>query len=117
LSGSSSYLVVGGSGGLGKATLRHLVSLGARRIITLSRSGSDSPSMRELVEEMHNAGVEITVHKGSVLDLATIESVKEQAGDWPIRGIVQGAMVLQVSVDSSRDKCDSYRNRTQGWTV
>ncbi len=93
----SSYLVVGGTGGLGKATLRLLANLGAKRLVTLSRSGPDSPTAREIIKEMTARGVEIIVHKGSVLDKATLEAVKESCKKLPIRGIVQGAMVLQDS--------------------
>jgi NAD(P)-dependent dehydrogenase (short-subunit alcohol dehydrogenase family) len=93
----SSYLVVGGTGGLGKATLRHLANLGAKRLVTLSRSGSDSKSMREMIDEMSARGVEVIMHKGSVMDKATIEAVKEQCKEYPVRGVIQGAMVLQDS--------------------
>ncbi|KID62105.1 polyketide synthase, partial [Metarhizium brunneum ARSEF 3297] len=97
LKGDCSYLVVGGTGGLGRATMKHFASLGAKHIFTLSRSGSDSPIMRELVEEMRLAGVCVVVFKGSVTDTVAIESIKEQAREFPIRGVVQGAMVLQDS--------------------
>ncbi|XP_044723853.1 KR domain-containing protein [Hirsutella rhossiliensis] len=96
-----SYLLVGGAGGLGRAAIKHFASLGAKHIITLSRSGPDSQAMRELVEEMRIAGVSVVVWKGSVTDSATIESIKDYAKGLPIRGVVQGAMVLQDSrVDS-----------------
>jgi NAD(P)-dependent dehydrogenase (short-subunit alcohol dehydrogenase family) len=96
-----SYLVVGGSGGLGRAILRHLANLGAKHLVTLSRSGSDSPSMRELITEMSARGVEFVVHKGSTLNKQDIEAVKAHSRLHPIKGIVQGAMVLQ---DSRADK-------------
>jgi NAD(P)-dependent dehydrogenase (short-subunit alcohol dehydrogenase family) len=94
---NSSYLVIGGTGGLGKATLRLLADLGARRLVTISRSGSDSPTAREFIEEMSSRGVEVIVHKGSVLDKATVEAVSEDCREHPIKGVIQGAMVLQDS--------------------
>ncbi|KFY43786.1 hypothetical protein V495_03781 [Pseudogymnoascus sp. VKM F-4514 (FW-929)] len=97
LKGDCSYLVAGGTGGLGRATIKHLASLGAKRIITLSRSGTDSQSMTDLVEEMHVIGVSVVVFKGSVIDTVMIESIRDQTREFPIRGIVQGAMVLQDS--------------------
>lgn len=42
-------------------------------------------------------GVEVTVHKGSVLDRALLRTVSEQCKEHPIRGVVQGDMVLQDS--------------------
>lgn len=89
--------MVGGTGGLGRLTIKHLASLGAKHIITLSRSGPESPLMAELVEDMHAAGVNVVVCKGSVTDTAAFQSIKDQAREFPIRGIIQGAMVLQVS--------------------
>jgi len=50
-----------------------------------------------MIEEMSAKGVKITVHKGSVLDKATIQALKEDCKDFPIKGVVQGAMVLQDS--------------------
>lgn len=89
--------MVGGTGGLGKATLRLLADLGAKRLVTLSRSGSDGASTREVIEEMAARGVEVVVHKGSVLDKVTLEGMIEGCKQYPIRGVVQGAMVLQDS--------------------
>ncbi|KAL5349231.1 hypothetical protein ACLOAV_005519 [Pseudogymnoascus australis] len=97
LNADSSYLVIGGTGGLGKATLRLLADLGAKRLITISRSGIDNQAMKEVLEEMSLRGVEVTVHKGSVLDKTMLRTVSEQCKDHPIRGVVQGAMVLQDS--------------------
>ncbi|KAJ5537068.1 KR domain-containing protein [Penicillium frequentans] len=97
LRGDCSYLMVGGAGGLGRAAIKHFASLGAKHIITLSRSGPGSQAMRELVEEMRMVGVSVIVWKGSVTDPATIESIKDHAKEFPIRGVVQGAMVLQDS--------------------
>jgi KR domain len=51
--------------------------------------------MREMIDEMYARGVEIIVRKGSVLDKATVEAVKEECKEYPVRGVVQGAMVLQ----------------------
>lgn len=53
--------------------------------------------MKEVLEEMSLRGVEVTVHKGSVLDKTMLRTVSEQCKDHPIRGVVQGAMVLQDS--------------------
>lgn len=66
-------------------------------MITISRSGLDSQSTRDMVQELSVRGVEVTVTKGSVLDKALLESLKEQCKDHPIRGIIQGAMVLEDS--------------------
>ena len=91
--------MAGGTGGLGRATIKHLADLGAKQIITLSRSGTDSQSMKELVEEMRVIGVSVVVFKGSVIDTVMVESIRDQTREFPIRGIIQGAMVLQVRLN------------------
>jgi hypothetical protein len=91
------------------ATLRLLADLGAKRLVTLSRSGSDGQSSKEMIEEMSARGIEVTVHKGSVLDKATLEAVKQECKEYPIRGVIQGAMVLQ---DSRVEKMEYEQWRT-----
>lgn len=91
------YLVVGGLGGIGKALVRHLAELGAKHIATLSRSGVDNESKSAFVREMREAGVNLIVQQGSVTEIADIKKLKNLVGYRPICGIIQGAMVLQVS--------------------
>jgi acyl transferase domain-containing protein/NADPH:quinone reductase-like Zn-dependent oxidoreductase len=117
LKGDCSYLMIGGTGGLGRAILKHLAGLGAKRIVTLSRTGSDSQYMTDLVDEMLAVGVEVVVCRGSVTDQATLLSIKEQAKQFPIRGIVQGAMVLQASPKVAVSQVGSIltEHRTPVW--
>ncbi|KAJ5778489.1 hypothetical protein N7520_001735 [Penicillium odoratum] len=90
-----SYLVVGGTGGVGRALVRYLAGLGAGQIITLSRSGDDSPHMKELLKELSPGDTTLTVIRGSVADPTALERVKEATQDIPLRGIIQGAMVVE----------------------
>ena len=91
------YLVVGGLGGIGRALVRHLADLGAKHIATLSRSGVDNESKSALVREMREAGVNLIIQQGSVTEIGDIKKLKDLVGKRTIRGIIQGAMVLQVS--------------------
>lgn len=91
------YLVVGGLGGIGKAIIRHLADLGAKQIAILSRSGVDSESKIELVKEMREAGVNLIIQQGSVTEVDDIKKLNGHVGKRTIRGVIQGAMVLQVS--------------------
>jgi NAD(P)-dependent dehydrogenase (short-subunit alcohol dehydrogenase family) len=102
LSSEYSYLVVGGSGGIGRELVRQLARLGAKNIVTLSRSGSNSDSVRALMEEMRNVGVNLLVHKGSVSNVDDVHALKLLTSRNPIRGIIQAAMVLQVKFQSFR---------------
>jgi hypothetical protein len=51
--------------------------------------------MREMVDEMNGRGVELIIRKGSVLDRSLVEAVKEECKEYPVRGVIQAAMVLQ----------------------
>jgi NAD(P)-dependent dehydrogenase (short-subunit alcohol dehydrogenase family) len=100
LSSEFSYLVAGGTGGLGRAIIRLLAQLGAKHIVTMSRSGSDNEKVKALQEELIGDGVDLLVYKGSVLETKDVEAIKDLTKNHPIRGIVQGAMVLQVRLST-----------------
>jgi NAD(P)-dependent dehydrogenase (short-subunit alcohol dehydrogenase family) len=89
------YLVVGGTGGLGRAIVKFFARLGAKHIMTMSRSGATSQTA--FIEEMRNAGVNLCVHQGSIVDIENVRKAVTLAADRPIRGVVQGAMVLHVT--------------------
>jgi NADPH:quinone reductase-like Zn-dependent oxidoreductase/malonyl CoA-acyl carrier protein transacylase/SAM-dependent methyltransferase len=100
LNPEASYLVVGGTGGLGRAIIRHLVYLGAKHVITLSRSGSTNEEVSELIADLEVKGIELVVFKGSVTKQEDVEALGDHTRGRPIRGIIQAAMQLQVSLKS-----------------
>ena len=69
---NNTYLVVGGLGGLGRAIIRFFATLGAKHIAILSRSGAESDSQKAFVKEMSDAGVNLIVHQGSVVNIEDI---------------------------------------------
>lgn len=94
---NSSYLITGGTGGIGKSITRWLAREGAKNIILASRSGSDSKGIPELVEELQIAGVKVFVGRCDVADLPQVESLIRSCQETmpPIRGVIHGAMVLR----------------------
>lgn len=72
-----------------------MIERGARDFLFLSRSGADKPDAARLVEELQNSDASVTVVKGDVSVKADVENAISQA-KFPIRGVVQAAMVLQV---------------------
>ena len=94
----SSYLVVGGTGGLGRVIVSFLVKLGARQVILLSRSGGNDASMQIFAKEIRENGAELIVIKGSVADLDVVKKIREMAQGRPVGGVIQGVMAVQVSV-------------------
>ena len=94
----ATYLITGGTGGLGRSITRWLSTQGAKNIVLASRSGMSQASTRELVDELKGNGVEIMVY---ACDIGEDEQVKKmidyvQEKMPPIRGVLHGAMVLQV---------------------
>ena len=80
------------------STCRHLAHHGAKSVILLSRSGGKKDQTSKLVEELGQQGTRVTIRKcdvGRREDLA--KTIKElEQGLPPIRGVVHGAMHLEV---------------------
>lgn len=95
----ATYLITGGTGGLGRSITRWLPSQGAKKIVLASRSGISQASTRELVDELKEHGVEIVVYTCDIGEASEVEKMIHyvQATMPPIRGVIHGAMVIQVS--------------------
>ncbi|SHN08502.1 pimaricinolide synthase PimS1 [Actinacidiphila paucisporea] len=66
---SGPALITGGTGGLGSALARHLVTRhGVRKVVLASRQGPDAPGARELVAELTELGAEAQVVRCDVTD-------------------------------------------------
>lgn len=92
-----SYLIVGGLKGACGALAIHMAQQGARHIIISSRSGiSDEASVRVL-ESCLFYGCEVTEAKGDVGNFEYVRRTFKSARPR-IAGVVQGAMVLRVSI-------------------
>ena len=98
----ASYLVVGGTGGIGRVIIRYLVRSGATRIITLSPSGADKAETRQLVEELSRQGVKLEAVKGTAADVDVLKSIAENSVAQPVRGVIHAGAVFEVGVISFR---------------
>ncbi|KAJ0322305.1 hypothetical protein Brms1b_002104 [Colletotrichum noveboracense] len=89
------YVFVGGLGGLGQATARFLVELGARELIFFSRSAEQSAKGHpEYFEELRALGCNVKAISGSVNAMDDVAKMVQSA-NRPIAGLLQAAMVLQ----------------------
>ncbi|KAI0173624.1 putative polyketide synthase [Hypoxylon sp. FL1284] len=119
----STYVIAGGLGGLGRSITRWMVERGARHVLLLSRSGTTKPSGRELVEELSQRGVQVLAPSCDVADLDQLEKAVGEASRTmpPIRGCIQGTMVLRDSVIDNMswdDWTESTRPKVQGsWNL
>lgn len=95
----ATYVLIGGTGGLGRSMARWMVKKGARSIVLVSRSGSVTGRVKELVDELAMTGANIVVRQCNVVNKADVEDLVANGFQDlpPVRGVVHGTMVLRVS--------------------
>ncbi|GAB1214119.1 hypothetical protein ATERTT37_003279 [Aspergillus terreus] len=101
LRSDASYLLVGGVGGLGRSLANWMVDHGARNLILLSRSAGKQDTSA-FVAQLREAGSRVAAISCDVSDkedLAKALRICEHDLHFPpVRGVIQGAMVLQDSI-------------------
>ncbi|KAL9069652.1 MAG: hypothetical protein Q9157_006092 [Trypethelium eluteriae] len=122
LQSDSSYLLVGGLGGLGRAIAQWMIYHGARSLIFLSPSGSSKPAAKDTVRILEDQGVKVTVFACDVGDIEAFQNVMEDLQHLPpVCGIIQMAMVMRNSMFknmSLEDWNDSLKPKVQGtWNL
>lgn len=94
----ATYILIGGTGGLGRSMARWMVSKGARNLALISRSGSISGKVKELIDELATVGANTVVRRCDVADKKSVQALIQDLASMPeIRGVIHGAMVLHVS--------------------
>ena len=95
----ATYLLTGGSGGLGCSIAKFLVQQGARHIVLASRQGPESAKAQALIEELAGTDANIVPISCDVGDMENVRALVTQCAATmpPIRGVIHGAMVLDVS--------------------
>jgi hypothetical protein len=78
---------------------RWMVSKGAKNIVLVSRSGSTTGKVKQLIDELTLGGANIVVRQCDVVNSISVENLitNELVAMPEIRGVVHGAMVLHVS--------------------
>ncbi|KAI0596521.1 hypothetical protein F4775DRAFT_594205 [Biscogniauxia sp. FL1348] len=99
----ATYVIAGGAGGLGMEISKWMVEHGARNIVLLSRSGAEgNMKAQELVQECKAKGAVVKLCKCDTRDAAAVAQVfhdiREKHNMPPIRGIINGAMILRDSL-------------------
>ncbi|MFE3553307.1 type I polyketide synthase [Streptomyces sp. NPDC059193] len=99
-----SVLVTGGTGELGRAVSRHLVSVhGVRHLVLTSRRGPEAPGAADLVAELEAAGAEtVRIVAADVADRAQVTSLLADT-DRPWTGVFHLAAVLDDGLLVSQD--------------
>ncbi|KAL1865340.1 Type I Iterative PKS [Diaporthe australafricana] len=94
---SVSFVIAGGLGGLGRSMARWMAKRGARNLILLSRSGNTSETSRELVSDLESLSVKVATPACDVSDLPALQKALEECNMPPVKGSIQGSMVLKDS--------------------
>ncbi|WP_436844163.1 type I polyketide synthase [Streptomyces subrutilus] len=99
-----SVLVTGGTGELGRAVARHLVSVhGVRHLVLSSRRGLEAPGAAELVAELESAGAEsVRIVAADVADRAQVTGLLADT-DRPWTAVFHLAAVLDDGLLVSQD--------------
>ena len=92
----STYLITGGTRGLGLAIAEWLGDAGVNRLVLVSRSGAKSEEAKAAIRQLEAGGTTVVVEAVDVSDSAKMKGVVERAHttDSPLRGVFHGAMVL-----------------------
>ncbi|MFJ3899924.1 type I polyketide synthase, partial [Streptomyces sp. NPDC090083] len=96
-------LVTGGTGAVGSATVRHLVSRhGVRHLLLATRRGPRTPGAAELVAELAALGAQATVVSCDVTDRdALVGILRDISPDHPLGAVVHAAGALDDGVVTS----------------
>jgi NADP-dependent 3-hydroxy acid dehydrogenase YdfG/acyl carrier protein len=73
-----------------------MISRGARNLVLVSRSGSATGKVKQLIDDAASQGANVVVRRCDVANPADVEDLVNQGleGMPPVRGLVHGAMVL-----------------------
>lgn len=96
----STYILAGGSGGLGRCLAQWMVNSGAKNIVLLSRSGTSRQSVRDLIDRLTKQGANMAAYPCDVgIEEEVVAALSMCAKEFPpIRGVIQGAMALRDTV-------------------
>lgn len=98
----ATYVIAGGLGGLGRSAARWMAGRGAKNLILLSRRGPVQDAAKRLVQELELTCDNVATPACDVTDIRTLRDVIEKCLETmpPIKGCIQGSMVLKVSSTS-----------------
>lgn len=102
---AGSFLITGGTGGLGILVAQWLIERGARHLVLVSRRGADTPALRTRLARWQSGGVDVQVVSMDVTDAAALSALCARFGsDWPaLHGVFHAAGALRDGVLERQD--------------
>ncbi|KAK8068274.1 Compactin diketide synthase [Apiospora saccharicola] len=94
----ATYVITGGTGGIGRSLAAWMVTQGARYIVLLGRSSASSPKVAALLKTFEGTGVCMRTIACNVGARADVDRAVEILRDWSfpqVRGVVHGALSLR----------------------
>ena len=110
----ATYVLVGGLGGLGRGLAIYLADHGAKHLAFFSRTVDIPPPAQKVLDQLKERNVEANVYVCDVTDPEALKKAVAQIGNEmpPIKGVVQGAMVLRDGLFETM----AYENWSQATT-
>jgi NADP-dependent 3-hydroxy acid dehydrogenase YdfG/acyl carrier protein len=94
----ATYLITGGTGGLGLEVARWLVEQGARHLVLMARRAPQA-EVRQQIETLEQTGVSITLVQADIADFAQLTQViAGLSPEYPLKGIIHTAGILDDGV-------------------
>ena len=92
--------MIGGLGGIGRAVALWMIDHGAKNLIFANRSGLARQDAKDVVKVLKDRGAAVAVFACDICESAQLRELLAQSSKSmpPIRGVIQGAMVLRVSL-------------------
>lgn len=98
LRADATYLITGGTGGIGLSLGSWMIENGARHVVLLGRSGSSRPEVQKLLQQYQGSEILLRTIACDVGSRPELERALQSIQDLPpVRGIVHGALYLRVS--------------------
>jgi acyl transferase domain-containing protein/acyl carrier protein len=100
ITADATYLVTGGSGGIGIRVAEWLVERGATHLVLVSRRATPPPDVATAVDQLIRRGADVRVRQGDVTSLADMQRTFEEIRDSmpPLRGVIHSAGVVDDRV-------------------
>lgn len=111
---NATYVLVGGLGGLGRGLSIYLADHGAKNLAFFSRTADIPLPAQKVLDQLKERDVEARVYVCDVTEPEALKKAITQIGSElpPIKGVVQGAMVLRDGLFETM----SYENWSQATT-